>query len=151
MKTLVPMAVTCQVHADVSKDDNICGVPGHPDAPTCSLLPVLCVPLAFTLQRHIPVAAFGGGWGSFYVDPKDKCLVPGKERYFKNLETAFSTVRMQCSNKARPSYFLKALGKHPQACCFMDYCFLRALRCQCMDQELMHWGSAGLLWSGTNL
>lgn len=65
MKTLVPMAVTCQVHADVSKDDNICGVPGHPDAPTCSLLPVLCVPLAFTLQRHIPVAAFGGGWGSF--------------------------------------------------------------------------------------
>lgn len=89
--------------------------------------------------------------GVLYVDPKDKCLVPGKERYFKNLETAFSAVRMQCSSKARASYFLKALGKHPQTCCFMDYCFLTALHCQCVDWELMHWGSAGLLWSGTNL
>lgn len=65
MKTLVLVAVTCRVCADVSKGNSICGVPGHCDAPACSLLPVLCVPLAFTLHRHIPVAAFGGGWGSF--------------------------------------------------------------------------------------
>lgn len=78
MKTLVPMAVTCSVHADVSKGNSICGVPGHPDGPACSLLPVLRVPLAFMLHRHIPEAAFGGGWRSFMWTLRTSVQCPGK-------------------------------------------------------------------------
>jgi len=59
--TLVPVAVTRGVHADVSTSSSISGVLGHPQAPACSPLPL---PLAFALRRHVPGAAFGGGWGS---------------------------------------------------------------------------------------
>lgn len=52
-KTWAPVAVTCRVCADVSKSNNICGVPGHPDPATCSLLPVLQVPV---LQVHVAQA-----------------------------------------------------------------------------------------------
>lgn len=141
-KTWVPVTVTCRICADVNKGNDICGVPGHPDPATCCLCcKYLC--WKFMLHRHIPVVWWR--FGLLCVDPKDKCLVLWKEQHFKNLKTAISAVRMLYMNKARPSCFLKALGKHPQACCLMDYPFQRALCCQCLDQEPVHWGSAELL------
>lgn len=71
--------------------------------------------------------------------------MPQTERYFTNLETAASAVRVLCSDEAGQSYLLKALGKRPQARWLGDCYFPRTRCCQCSDGEPVRWGSAGLL------
>lgn len=125
MEMLASMAVACRVYADVSNGDNLCGVPEHPDAPS-GCLHTFGIHVA---QAH-PSGCIWWSLGVFYVDPKDKCSVPCKEWYAKNLGTDVLAVRMLCGTKARQ--VCSESSGETQIQCLMGYCFLRALPCHCL-------------------
>lgn len=79
------------------------------------LLSAACAAVGIPVAQAHPS---GRGWwrsGVLYADPEDRRSVPQTQRYFTNLETAASAVRVLYSDKAGQSYLLKALGKRPQA------------------------------------